>query len=919
MASVTHSELERFLEPFGLTAFRPGQREVIETVLAGDDCLCVMPTGGGKSLCYQLPAIAQQGVTLVVSPLIALMKDQVDQLTALGLPATFINSTLSPDEQTQRLEQVAAGQYRLVYVVPERFRSSRFVDAVRRVGVRLLAIDEAHCVSEWGHDFRPDYARLGQFRGAIGSPPTIALTATATAAVRRDIVELLGLRSPKSFVTGFARPNLRFGVRSPSTAREKDQILGDFLAEHRGSGIVYAATRKRTEEVAAWITERSGRPTCVYHAGLAADERRHAQETFMSGKAEIVVATLAFGMGIDKADVRFVVHYNMPGSLEAYYQEAGRAGRDGGQSECLLLYSPGDRYLHEFFIESANPSREIVAQVYQFLREHPENPIEITQQEIKDLLRLPIGAEGVGACEKLLDEAGAIERLEAVENMAAVRIKGNLATLVDLLPSQAKVKRRVMRHVERFVGVQRDAWVYFQPRELAAQAEMEWTALARTLRELSELAAFDYVPAFRGRAIHMPDRSRSFDALDIDFETSARRKQAEYERLDTVLRYCQTRTCRQGQILRYFGEPSPTDCRHCDNCTTANGRTAVSSTTVAGQAKILDAVRIVLSGVARTRGRCGKQLLAQMLCGSNSEKVNRMGFNKLSTYGLLDHLRQSEAVDLIDALVAVRLVEQVDVDRFRPVLHLTAEGQAVMAGRIDSLPTLSLSAALVQKLSRITRPSKAAAQPTAEIASATPPAASQSLARQEAPAAVPALAPQPGAAASPPRPIVSASDLSLSEINDELLSESDEAAPAVAGSEIDPALAMQTAGGQPSHYWTWRLLAAGFASHECAAIRGFNADVVLDHALRAADCDWPVQVDWFLSADLIARLEKLIGAEPPPRIRPLLSRLPAGTRYEHVQWFLKCREQAAGRAATDAAGTPPATAHGAAAKLAADT
>ncbi|MGA2032684.1 MAG: RecQ family ATP-dependent DNA helicase [Thermoguttaceae bacterium] len=242
MLDAAKPDPDSFLPRFGLSSFRQGQREVIAAVLAGRDCLCVMPTGGGKSLCYQLSALALDGLTLVVSPLIALMKDQVDQLQARGIPVSFINSTLSTAEQYERLEQMAAGRFRLVYVVPERFRSSRFLEAVQAVGLSLLAIDEAHCISEWGHDFRPDYARLGYFRRLLGNPTTIALTATATDTVRRDIVEQLDLRQPRTFITGFARPNLFYEVQSARSERHKVELLTQFLRETPGAGIIYTAT-----------------------------------------------------------------------------------------------------------------------------------------------------------------------------------------------------------------------------------------------------------------------------------------------------------------------------------------------------------------------------------------------------------------------------------------------------------------------------------------------------------------------------------------------------------------------------------------------------------------------------------------------------------------------------------------------------
>ncbi|MGE5754480.1 MAG: RecQ family ATP-dependent DNA helicase, partial [Planctomycetaceae bacterium] len=311
-------------ERFGLERFRPGQREVIEHVLCGRDVLCVMPTGGGKSLCYQLPALLLPGLALVVSPLIALMKDQVDALTQRGIRATLLNSTLDPAEQRARILEIEAGRYDLVYVAPERFRSARFVEAMARVRPVLLAVDEAHCISEWGHDFRPDYARIGLARRKLGSPACIALTATATDLVRRDIADQLDLRDPAQFVTGFDRPNLSYAVVEARRDAEKLAAVAEVLDRNPGPAIIYASSRARCEMIGQHLEHALRRSAVVYHAGLTREERTAAHERFMAGEAEIVVATNAFGMGVDKADIRSVIHFNMPGTLEAYYQEAGR-------------------------------------------------------------------------------------------------------------------------------------------------------------------------------------------------------------------------------------------------------------------------------------------------------------------------------------------------------------------------------------------------------------------------------------------------------------------------------------------------------------------------------------------------------------------------------------------------------------------
>ena len=863
------------LPRFGLTNFRPGQQDVIAAVLAGEDCLCVMPTGGGKSLCYQLPAVAMNGLTLVVSPLIALMKDQVDQLQSLGINATLINSTLSAAETYNRLDMMRAGVFNLVYVVPERFRSPRFVDAVKAVGLKRLAIDEAHCISEWGHDFRHDYMRLGKFRQMLGSPPTIALTATATEDVRKDIVEQLGLRDPRIFITGFSRPNLHYGVKTPGTNSRKDDDLVEFLGTHPGSGIIYATTRKRCEEVAEYVRGATKRTTGVYHAGMPTEDRHRAQEEFMSGRTEIVVATTAFGMGIDKADVRFVVHYNLPSTIEGYYQEAGRAGRDGAMSDCLLLFSHGDLRIQEFFIESAYPDRGIVREVYEYLRMCPNDPIELTQQELKEALKLQISSEGIGTCEQLLDKAGALERLESRENMAIVRLESDLHSLVDLLPKQAKVQRRVLHAIERVVGARRFETVYFQPREIMLETELDGASLTRTLRELCQLKAFDYVPPFRGRAIHMLKRDTPFEALEIDFARLEQRKAAQYRKLSMVVDFAQSRDCREQLILRYFGQKDGAPCGHCDNCERRGHRKVAGVVAVADQPqRIDDAVRMALAGVARTYARFGKTVVAQMLCGSKSAKIQKFNLQRLSTYALFEQFKQDDVVELLDALLSSGYLEQLDGEGDRPRIQVSQRGNEVMFSR-EAVGPLSLRPELVERFRKLKAPASEKAAVVAEVQNVVVAERAPSPAVAVAPASTPSIVAPPVATA--PSTALAASTLQPAEVSNDAASH-----PATAEN-------FSTSETKPAHYWTWRLLDRGFTLDECVAIRGVARELILDHALRAIDSGWPVEARLFLSGEQIAAFETIIGPDDPTRIRPLLDRLPHGTRYEDVQLFLKCR------------------------------
>jgi ATP-dependent DNA helicase RecQ len=343
---------------FGYEAFRPLQREIIDDALAGRDVFALLPTGGGKSLCFQLPALLREGMTIVVSPLIALMKDQVDALRTSGIAATFLNSTLDRHEATERFRGLNRAQFRLLYVAPERLMMENFLEGALNWNIAQIAIDEAHCISEWGHDFRPEYRKLKKLRTHFPDVPIMALTATATERVRADIIKQLKLRQPRCYVASFNRPNLTYRVVAKSSAYQ--QVLDFVRARPSESGIVYCTSRKSSDALAEKLT-RDGIKALPYHAGMEARERTRNQEAFLRDDARVVTATIAFGMGINKPNVRFVIHYDLPKNIEGYYQETGRAGRDGLPSECVLLFSVGDVAKQRRFIEEKSESEQGIA------------------------------------------------------------------------------------------------------------------------------------------------------------------------------------------------------------------------------------------------------------------------------------------------------------------------------------------------------------------------------------------------------------------------------------------------------------------------------------------------------------------------------------------------------------------------------
>lgn len=565
---VMQSAGEILRQYWGYDRFRPGQGQIIQSVLEGNDTLAILPTSGGKSICFQVPGLLLDGVCLVITPLIALMKDQVFNLESRGIPAIALDSGMTYFELKKALEDTVSGRYKFLYLSPERLEAALFRNYLPALNINLIAVDEAHCISQWGYDFRPPYLRVGALRVELPGIPVLALSASATPLVQKDILKKLNFVSPGIYRGSFERPNLQYQA---IPAANKLQKLLEILETGEGSSIVYCRSRKLTGEIAAQLAA-AHISADFYHAGLSRDERTWKQEQWINNTIRVMVCTNAFGMGIDKPDVRSVIHYNPPDCLENYYQEAGRCGRDGEKASAVLLFQQQDLDILKSMPEKRFPPVTEIQRVYQSLADFLEIPVGIGEGNYYDfdiglfVKNFKLDSALVISVLKVLEQEGHLSFFESIFLPAQVCFKTDKDQVLDFAETHPEFEDLLKTLLRSYEGVLENL-VSIHEKQLSAWLAIREAQLKNDLRKLQSFGILEYLPKKETPQIHFLLNRAPAKFLQIDLVNYEQRKNLYKLRIETMLHYASgLTTCRSRFIAGYFGDPEAADCGNCDNC-----------------------------------------------------------------------------------------------------------------------------------------------------------------------------------------------------------------------------------------------------------------------------------------------------------------------------------------------------------------
>ncbi len=584
MVPTTNSPIKILNDFFGFETFRNGQLEIIESVIKNNNVLAVLPTGAGKSICYQIPALLSENFSIVISPLIALMKDQVDALNKKKEVAAFINSTMSYIETEEVLNKIALGSLKILYLAPERIESLKFAERIKELKPKNIFVDEAHCISEWGHNFRPSYLKINEFINHIGIKKVSAFTATATPEVREDIVSQLGFNDPKIFVKGFERENLH--LRTLHTKRKKEKCY-ELIREINGPAIIYTSSRKKAEEAAEFLNLK-GIKCNYYHAGLTSPERRRVQEEFIQGKTEIIAATNAFGMGIDKPDIRLIIHFNTPGSIESYYQEIGRAGRDGNESFCYLLHDESDIAIQNFFISNSHPGKEQIQKIYKAICDYnriavgssTDKELIIDREYISKYIGTEISSGLLYSALKYLENSGYLRRISEFDKKDSIKFLFGKEELKQFIksPSYQELADVVLSLLREFGSGVYGSGLKISVAHLANKFSIPEQSFIDSLNLLDNMSVISFQQAINKDTVILTVPRVDAEKLVLNYKLINESYLNSQYKLDKMNEYVFTNECRFKNILNYFGENVPDyKCNKCDNCT-STGQLKDSST-----------------------------------------------------------------------------------------------------------------------------------------------------------------------------------------------------------------------------------------------------------------------------------------------------------------------------------------------------